>query len=98
MLLSESVGHPAVTRLARSAYDQMADGRVAHHQLLSDLIGSASGKGVLRELRQKYTSTAFEAIIMPICAEIGRQAPVPPRQRQPEPGYVDPLTAPTWPA
>jgi hypothetical protein len=36
MLLSESVGHPAVTRLARSAYDQMADGRVPHHQLLSD--------------------------------------------------------------
>jgi hypothetical protein len=69
-----------------------------HHQLLSDLIGEASGKGVLRELRQKYSATAFEAIVMPICTEIGRQTPAPPRQRRPEPGYIDPLTEPSWPA
>lgn len=98
MLLSESAAHPAVAQLARSACDQMADGSMPHHQLLSDLIGEASGKGVLRALRRKYSATAFEAIIMPICTEIGRQAPVPSRQHRPEPDYADPLTAATWPA
>ena len=98
MLLSESAGYPVVARLAQSAYDQLADGGVPDHRLLSDMIGEASGKGVLRALHRKYSQTAFDAIIMPICSEIGRHAPVPPRQRQPDPGYVDPLTAPTWPA
>ena len=93
MLLSESAAFPAVARLAQSAYEQQADGGVPDHRLLSDMIGEASGKGVLRALHRKYSQTAFDAIIMPICAEIGRQAPVPPR-RGPEPGYVDPLTAP----
>jgi hypothetical protein len=97
MLLSESAGYPVVERLAQSAYDQLADGGVADHRLLSDLIGEASGKGILRALHRKYSQTAFDAIIMPICTEIGRQAPVPPR-REPGPGYVDPLTAPAWPA
>jgi hypothetical protein len=98
MLLSESAGYPVVARLAQSAYDQLADGGVPEHRLLADLIGEASSKGVLRALHRKYSQTAFDAIVMPICTEIGRQAPVPPRQRQPDPGYVDPLTAPTWPA
>jgi hypothetical protein len=97
MLLSESAAHPAVAQLAQSAYDQLADGVMPDHRLLSDLIGEASGKGVLRALRRKYSQTAFDAIVMPICAEIGRQAPVPPRRR-PGPGYADPLTAPAWPA
>jgi hypothetical protein len=95
MLLSESSAYPVLTRLAQSAYDQLADGGAPDHRLLSDLIGEASGKGVLRALHRKYSQTAFDAIIMPICAEIDRQAPVPPRRR-PEPGYVDPLTAPAW--
>ena len=96
MLLSESGAHPAVERLARSAYDQLAVGGLPDYRLLSDLIGEASGKGVLRALHRKYSQTAFDAIIMPICTEIGRQAPVPPRRT--DPGYVDPLTAPAWPA
>jgi hypothetical protein len=66
--------------------------------VLNELLGEASGKGVLRALYQKYSPTAYAAIIMPICQEIGRQAPVRPRRQPPPPGRADdPLTAPVWP-
>jgi hypothetical protein len=103
MLLSESDGQPAVASLAKSAYDLLAAGEQVHYRLLDELIGEASGKGVLRALHARYSPVAYEAIIMPILAEIGRQKPVPPRRRtgddDAEPGDIgsDPLRASSWP-
>lgn len=99
MLLSESAGHPAVAAIAQSAYDQLAQDEEIDYRVLDDLIGEASGKGVLRALHQKYSPEAYEAIIMPILAEIGRRKPIRPRERpassrDPE---DDPLTATVWP-
>ena len=98
MLLSESAAQPAVASLAKSAYDRLARGEQVDYRLLDELIGEASGKGVLRALHAKYSPTAYEAIIMPILAEIGRQAPVKSsgysRPADPE---TDPLRASTWP-
>jgi len=98
MLLSESGGHPDVASLAKSAYDQLARGEEVHYLLLDELIGEASGKGVLRALHARYSPVAYEEIIMPILAEIGRQKPVPPRRR-PDGGnpQADPLRAGVWP-
>ena len=47
VFLTESGAHPSLEQLAQRAYDQIASGRGASHVLLSDLIGEASGKGVL---------------------------------------------------
>jgi len=102
MFLSESAGYPAVASLARTAYDQLAAGDEVDYRLLDDLIGEASGKGVLREMHAKYRSAAYEAIITPVLEEIGRRKPVPsgrsswrasPAHGSPD----DPLTAPVWP-
>jgi len=49
---------------------------------------------VLRALHEKYSIAAFDAMIMPICREIDRQRPVPPRPR-PAP-EDDPLTSSTF--
>jgi hypothetical protein len=95
MFLTESAAHPPVASIAQTAYDRLADGEEVDYRVLSELMGEASGKGVLRAIRQKYGPVAFEAMITPICQEIGRQAPVPPRRR-PAP-EEDPLTATTWP-
>ena len=99
MLLSESDGHPAVASLAKSAYDLLARGEEVDYRLLDDLIGEASGKGVLRALHARHSPVAYEAIIMPILTEIGRRKPVPPRRRtgddDPE---ADPLRASAWPS
>jgi hypothetical protein len=108
MLLSESADHPAMAALARSAYDRLARGEVVDYRLLDELIGEASGKGVLRALHARYSPVAYEAIIMPILAEIGRQKPVPPRRRAPNHNAgaddagpadteSDPLRASAWP-
>jgi hypothetical protein len=92
VVLTESAGHPSVARLARSAYDSLIDGQEIGYQLLDDLMGEASGKGVLRAMKGKYGPVGFEAIIMPILAEIGRAKPI--RSDSPEwrpvPG-ADPL-------
>ena len=37
------------------------------------MIGEASGKGVLRLIHQRYSPTAYEALLMPIFREIDRQ-------------------------
>jgi hypothetical protein len=51
MILAESAAHPGLAKLAQSAHDQIArDGQV-DYRVLSDLIGEASGKGVLRAHR-----------------------------------------------
>jgi hypothetical protein len=98
MMLSESAGHPAVASIAESVYQRLANEDPVDYRLLSDLIGEASGKGVLRALHAKYSPTAYEAIVMPILAEIGRQAPVSSsRYARPVDPETDPLLAPTWP-
>lgn len=94
MILAESAGYPEVARLAQSACDALADGDEVPHWILSDMIGEASGKGVLRFIHQKYSPTAYEALLMPILREIDRQRPVPPRPR-PAP-EEDPLTSSTF--
>jgi hypothetical protein len=78
MMLAESASYPEVARIAQSAYDDLCRDGDVHYQVLSDLIGEASGHGVLRELRRKYSPVAFEAILDPIMQEIGRCKPVPP--------------------
>jgi hypothetical protein len=96
MMAAESAGEPAVASAAQSVYDQLARGEAVGYQQLDQLIGEASGKGVLRALHAKYSPVAYEAIIMPILAELDRQKPVPPRPR-PDGTESDPLLASTWP-
>ena len=97
VVLSESAGHPAVASIARSAYERLANDEPVDYRLLNDLIGEVSGKGVLRALNAKYNPVAYEAIIMPILTEIGRQAPVRPRRHAEVDPETDPLLASTWP-
>ena len=96
MLLSESAGHPAVAAIAQSAYDQLVAGEAIDYRVLNDLIGEASGKGVLRALHKKYSPEAYEAMIGPILREIGQRAPIRSR-RPPVNPEDDPLTASAWP-
>ncbi len=94
VFLTESGAHPSLEQIAQRAYDQIVSGRGVSHDILSDLIGEASGKGVLRELHRKYSPVAYDAIMTPIFTEIDRQKPVPPRQRPVRSdGGPDPLTA-----
>ena len=96
MFLSESAGCPAVASIAQSAYDRLlADGEI-DYRVLDELIGEASGKGVLRDLRRKHGPAAFDAITGPILQEIGRQKPITSR-RPPVAPEDDPLTAAAWP-
>src|SRR5689334_19148292 len=98
VMLSESAGHPAVASIARSVYDRLANNEPVDCRLLDQLIGEASGKGVLRALHAKYNPVAQEAIISPILAELGRLKPV---RSQRYAKHVDPETdamlASTWP-
>jgi hypothetical protein len=93
MILAESGAHPELARIAQSAYGELASGREVPYPVLSDMLGEASGKGVLRALHSKYSAAAFDAIVMPICAEIDRKKPVGPRRRRPGDEQPDPLTA-----
>ena len=81
MVLSESAGQPAVASIAQSVYDRLAEGQAVDYRLLDELIGEASGKGVLRAINRKYGPGARDAIFGPILHEIDRQKPVPPRRR-----------------
>jgi hypothetical protein len=85
-----------VAEIARSAYDRLVSGERVDYRVLHDLLGQASGKGVLRQLQRKYSPTAYQAMITPICEEIGRQAPVPPRRPAAFTQRPDPLTVPSW--
>jgi hypothetical protein len=78
MLLAESGDHAELARIAQSAYNDLCRGREVPHTVLSELLGEASGKGVLAALREKYSPAAFESVLMPICREIGLQAPIRP--------------------
>lgn len=96
MFLSESAGYPAVASIAQAAYDRLvADGNI-DYRVLDELIGEASGKGVLRDLRRKYSPVAYEAMIQPILQEIGRDKPLRSQRPPVDPGS-DPLTAASWP-
>lgn len=98
ILMGESADHPALAALARSVHERLVNGDPVDYRLLDQLVGEASGKGVLRSLHAKYSPTAFEAIIMPILAELGRQKPIGPRAHgQPADPENDPLRASTWP-
>jgi hypothetical protein len=93
MFLAEAAAYPAVAELAQSAYDRLVAGEELDYRVLSDLVGEASGKGVLRAMNQKYSPAAFEAIIMPVLQEIGRRAPIGSSRPTWQPGDGDPLTA-----
>jgi len=96
MFLSESAAYPAVASIAQGAYDRLVEGDEIDYRVLDELIGEASGKGVLRELHRKYSPEAYEAMIGPILREIGRNKPI--RSGRPPVGHGnDPLTAPVWP-
>jgi len=97
MILSESAGHPGLATVAQSAYDQLTTGGQVDYRVLSDMIGEASGKGVLRAIHQKYGPVTRDAIFGPVLREIDRQKPVPPRRNpSARPGAPDPLTAASW--
>jgi len=97
MILSESAAHPGLAKLAQSAYDQLTTDGQVDYQVLSDMIGEASGKGVLRAIHGKYGPVTRDAIFGPVLREIGRQKPVPPRRTaSARPGGPDPLTAASW--
>jgi hypothetical protein len=98
MMLNESADQPAVATIARSVYDRLVNSEPVDYRLLDDLIGEASGKGVLRALHAKYDSAAYEAIISPILAELGRCKPIRSRRYTgPVDPETDPLTASNWP-
>ncbi len=92
MLWTESEAHPSVAAIAQSAYHQLTANANVDYRLLTELINEASGKGVLRAMHRKYSTTAHEAVLTPILREIDRQKPVPPRPRPDS----DPLTASSW--
>ncbi|MGH3250695.1 MAG: hypothetical protein ACRDOI_31430 [Trebonia sp.] len=98
MMMNESAGQPTVASLARSVYDRIVNSEPVDYRLLDDLIGEASGKGVLRALHAKYSPTAYDAIIMPILAELGRRKPIRSQgSSEPVDPETDPLLASTWP-
>jgi hypothetical protein len=98
MILNESAAHPALAKLAQSAYDQLTTDGEVDYRVLSDMIGEASGKGVLRAIYRKYSPTACDAMLMPILREIDRQKPVPPRRTSSSAHQASPdsLTAANW--
>lgn len=92
MFLAESAEYPVVSGSAQTAYDRLAEGEEIDYRVLDDLVGEASGKGVLRAMRQKYSQAEFDAIISPVLTEIGRAKPI--RSSRPEWTYLpgtDPL-------
>jgi hypothetical protein len=94
MILNESAAHPSLAKIAQAVYDQLVSGQEVDHRVLDELVGEASGKGVLRAIRQKYGAMAHEAIFGPILREIDREKPVPPRRRPAgQQAGNDPLTA-----
>jgi hypothetical protein len=92
MFLSESAAYPAVAEIAQTAYDRLIEEDDIDYRVLDHLVDEASGKGVLRAMRQKYGPVGFEAIIMPVLQEIGRRKPIHSTRYTWQPGE-DPLTA-----
>ena len=78
----ESAGHPELHRLAQSVHDDLVNGRDVPYTALDEMIGEASGKGVLRAMHRKYSPTAYESVLSPILREIGRSKPIRSSQRE----------------
>ena len=101
VFLSESAEHPALASIAEAAYDQLFRAGAVDYRLLNELIGEASGKGVLRAMHAKFSPVAYDAVLTPILREIDRQAPVAPRTRSGSSAETDPeqdpLRAAVWP-
>lgn len=95
MMLAAADGHPELERLARLAFEALTDHGEVHHELLSDMLGEASGSGVLGLLREHYSPAAYEALLMPIYREIGLQKPIF-SGRRPAPDIRDALSTPAW--
>lgn len=76
VLATESAGHPELQQMAESVYDDLVNGRAVPYTALDELIGEASGKGVLRAMHAKYSPLAFDAVLQPIFGEIGRGKPI----------------------
>lgn len=76
VMLTESAAHPGLQRAAQAVYDELTEGREVPYQALDEIIGEASGKGVLRAMRAKYGPVAFDSVLMPILTEIGHRKPI----------------------
>jgi hypothetical protein len=79
MILAESAAFPELMRVTRNAHDELAAGLQVHYTALSWMVREASRKGLYGVLMQKYGIGTFEAMIIVLCREIDRQAPVPSR-------------------
>jgi len=93
----ESADHPTVAAAAQTVYDRLTDGDPIDYRQLDELIGEASGKGVLQALRAKHGPVAYEAIIGPVLTEIGRTKPIRSQRYANTAAETDPLLAATWP-
>jgi hypothetical protein len=94
IVLHEAAAYPELASLSQHAYDELAAGNEVPYTVLSDIIGKASEKGLLRAMHRQYSATAYDAILMPILTEVDRQKPVPPRRKAASEDSFDPLTAP----
>jgi len=66
MITVESAAYPDLHTRVQATYDEMVRGQQVPHEVLSEILGEASGKGVLRAIQQKYSATAHEAMMMPL--------------------------------
>jgi hypothetical protein len=76
MIMAESAAFPELMRVARDAHDALAAGRQVHHTALSWMLREASRKGLYEVLVRKYGTGAFEDMVVVLCREIDRQAPI----------------------
>lgn len=76
VLATESAEFPELHRMAQSVHADLVNGRTVPYTVLDDMIGEASGKGVLRAMRRKYSAIAFDSVLMPILREIGHHKPI----------------------
>ena len=76
VLATESAEFPELHRMAQAVHADLVNGRPVPYTALDDMIGEASGKGVLRAMRRKYSATAFDSVLAPILSEIGRRKPI----------------------
>ncbi|MEW2357491.1 hypothetical protein [Spirillospora sp. NPDC029432] len=79
MILAESAAFPELMRVARDAHDALAAGRRVSHETLSWMLREASRKGLYAVLVEKHGRGAFDDMVVVLCREIDRQAPVPSR-------------------
>ncbi|MFB4316564.1 hypothetical protein [Actinomadura sp. 21ATH] len=76
MVLAESAAFPELMRVARDAHDELAAGRRVSHDALGWMLREASRKGLYGVLIEKHGHAAFDDMVVVLCKEIDRQAPV----------------------